>query len=69
MAEQQSWVFENTEVKKTGKVANKTLPSGKVDSLVEVTPTLHSNGVWKKWVRIQDLYEVVQEEPESVNND
>ncbi len=53
-----SWVFENTEVSKTGKVASKKLPSGKLDSLVEITPTLQSNGVWKKWVREQDLYEV-----------
>lgn len=53
-----SWVFENTEVTKTGKVATKKLPSGKTDSLVEITPTLQSNGIWKKWVRDQDLYEV-----------
>lgn len=57
--EQQTYVFENTEVKKTGRKAKNTLRSGKVDELVEVTPVDAMAGSWKKWVK-PDLLFIVQ---------
>ena len=58
----QTFVFEGTEVKKTGRVAIKTLVS-RVDksvkeyALVEITP-VDQVFDWKKWVRDDDLYTV-----------
>lgn len=55
----QTYVFENVEVKKTGRKAQNKLRSGKTDELVEVTPTDSTVGSWKKWVR-EDLLFTVQ---------
>lgn len=51
-----TYVHEGIEVQKTGRVASKKLASGKVDILVEITPTLQQVGVWKKWVREHELF-------------
>lgn len=54
----QTYVYENVEVKKTGRTAQKTLKSGSVDQLVEITPVDSMVGSWKKWVRDAELFEV-----------
>jgi hypothetical protein len=54
-----SYVYDGTEIKRTGKQAQKTLSSGKIDTLVEITPIHTFNGSWKKWVRESELYQVV----------
>jgi hypothetical protein len=57
---EQTYVYENVEVVKTGRTAKKTLNSGKVDILFEITPKNTDIGAWKKWVREADLFEVQQ---------
>lgn len=54
----QTYVYENVEVQKTGRTAQKTLKSGSVDQLVEITPVDSMVGSWKKWVRDAELFEV-----------
>lgn len=54
------YVYDNVEVIKTGRTAKKALRSGKVDELFEVTPVESFDGVWKKWVRDSELFEVQQ---------
>lgn len=54
-----SYVYENTEVIKTGRRSQRKLSSGKVDELVEITPTDSINGQWKKWVREDMLFTVL----------
>jgi hypothetical protein len=56
---QQTYVFENTEVKLTSRTAIKKLPSGKDDILYEITPVDMSYGTWKKWVRTDQLYKII----------
>ena len=56
MNENATYVYENTEVVLTGRVGSRKLPSGKVDVLHEITPAASIAGVWKKWVRMMDLY-------------
>ncbi len=51
-----SYVYDNTEVVKTGRTAARNLSSGKQDVQFEVTPKFPMNGNWKKWVRESDLY-------------
>lgn len=53
-----TYVYENTEVIKTGREAQKTLRSGKTDVVVEITPRDQCSGVWKKWVRDDELFVV-----------
>jgi hypothetical protein len=33
----------------------------RIDILYEITPTNEEDGSWKKWVRIEELYEIVNE--------
>lgn len=56
-----TYVYDNAEVKKTGRTASKTLKSGAKDHLVEVTPVDPMVGSWKKWVREIELFEVSQD--------
>lgn len=52
----ETFVYEGTEVRKTGRVATKTLPiKNKELQLVEITP-VDTTFDWKKWVRPDDLY-------------
>jgi len=54
----ETFVFEGTEVKKTGRTASKKLTiKNKELILVEITP-VDTTFDWKKWVRPEDLYEV-----------
>lgn len=59
--DQKSWVFEGIEVTKTGRKAQRALPSGKLDIQIEVTPVHNINGSWKKWTRESDLFEIINE--------
>lgn len=55
-----TYVFEGTEVKKTGRVATRTVKVGATTRqmvLVEVTPV--SDFDWKKWTSEDQLYEIV----------
>lgn len=61
-----SYVYENTEVVKTGREATRTLSSGKTDVQVEITPKSNDCGVWKKWVREVELFTVVGDNNETV---
>ncbi len=55
----QTFVYDGTEVKKTGRRAVKTLQiKGREFILVEITP-VDETFDWKKWVRPDDLYEVM----------
>ncbi len=54
----QTYVYENVEVKKTGRTAQKKLKSGSIDQLVEIAPIDTVIGSWKKWVREAELFEV-----------
>jgi hypothetical protein len=55
-----TWVYDNVEVTKTGRIAQNKTRSGKSLELVEITPVdQRMVGTWKKWVRDTDLYEVV----------
>jgi len=56
-----AYVHNGVEVKLTGKVAQKKLRSGKIDELHEITPRHAENGTFKKWVRMVDLFEIVEE--------
>ena len=57
-----NYVYENNEVRLTGRKASKTLRSDKVDVLVEITPVDTIVGTWKKWVRMAELFEVQPDE-------
>jgi len=54
------YVYNETEVVKTGRVAKKQLRK-RVDEKFEVTPKDKENGSWKKWVHETDLYEIIDE--------
>ena len=68
-----TYVYNETEVKMTGRSAKKELEArgrrteAKVFTLYEVTPADNENGSWKNWVKMTDLFEIVQ--PEEDNND
>lgn len=51
----QTYVFDNVEVRKTGRVARKQLKSGKIDEMFEITPVDTVVGSWKKWPREVEL--------------
>lgn len=60
IAAAQTYVFEQVEVKKTGRTASQKLRSGKVDTIYEITPVEQINGSWKKWVRDNQMFQVTQ---------
>lgn len=62
MTDNKTYVYDNVEVKLTGRKAQKTLPSGKSDVQLEITPVHTISGSWKKWVREKDLFEIVNQE-------
>jgi len=60
-----TYIYNDTEVKFTGRTAEKSLPATgrrnsepKIMILHEITPADIENGSWKKWVRTNDLYEI-----------
>lgn len=56
--QEQTFLFEDVEVRKTGRTAKRTLRNNKVDERFEITPIDTMQGVWKKWVRNSDLYDI-----------
>lgn len=60
----QTYIFNNTEVKKTGRVASRKLSSGKVVTTIEVTPAHSIEGSWTKWTDEKELYVVEQIAPQ-----
>lgn len=64
--ETRTFVFQNTEVKMTGRTANKELKPTRrsktsepnVATLYEITPVDSMNGSWKKWCRMEELFEI-----------
>jgi hypothetical protein len=57
-----TFVFGETEVRKTGRTATKPLPGNKVLTVVEVTPVNEADGFWKKFVQTTALL-TIQEAP------
>jgi len=55
---QVTYLNDNVEVKLTGREAKRSLRNNKVDIRVEITPANPTEGSWKKWVRLTDLYEI-----------
>jgi hypothetical protein len=58
-----TYVLNDTEVKLTGRVAKRPAPGGKMQELVEVTPSDEDNGTWKKWVPRSTLFEIQESNP------
>lgn len=58
---EQTFVFENVEVRKTGRTATKpAIGPGKGNLvLVEVTPVSEFDGTWKRWVIPTSLFNIV----------
>lgn len=64
----ETYVYNGTEVVLTGRTAKRTIamksPRGKVthepriDTIHEITPADNEFGSWKKWIRIEELYEI-----------
>ena len=63
------YVYNGTEVVLTGRTADRDLGSPItrgtrkteqkfIDTLHEITPEDNENGSWKKWVRIEELYQI-----------
>lgn len=61
MNNEQTYVHEGVEVKKTGRTAEKDMPANKKAVLFEITPADPDNGTWKKWVSDKSLFSIVQE--------
>ena len=58
-----TYVFDGTEVKKTGRKARKTvpIPNGERSfEMIEITP-VDPDMEWKKWLRQEDLYEILED--------
>lgn len=61
-----NYVYENIEVRKTGRKAERKLgTSTKTQQVVEITPVSSYDGDWKKWVTPDILYTIDDE----VNNE
>lgn len=62
--EAKTYVYKETEVKLTGRTAQKGLKAlrkGKEDRVAvlhEITPCDPLNGSWKKWVQMAELFEI-----------
>ena len=61
----ESFVFENTEVILTGRRAERELPArrgggSRVSELIEIKPKDPEDGSWTKFVKMTDLYKIVE---------
>ncbi len=54
----ETYVLGDTEVKKTGRTAERAAPGGKTLVLVEVTPVDKDVGTWLKWVTPGSLFTI-----------
>lgn len=56
-----TFVYENIEVRLTGRMAQKAgLPGKAPITLVEVTPVNEYDGVWKKWPMKTALFDIIE---------
>lgn len=54
-----TYVFNEVEVKKTGRSATKPIPGGKQNVVFEITPVdQDAEGSWKKWVMQAQLFTI-----------
>jgi hypothetical protein len=57
-----TYIFQDVEVKKTGRAAVKRGPFGGKDIILyEVTPIRDNDGTWTKFVPIESLFTVISE--------
>ena len=61
-----TYVFKDTEVVLTGKRAERKLRT-KTDVLHEIKPADGENGTWTMWVRMTDLYEIIEGQEDESN--
>jgi len=54
------YVYDSKEVILTGRVAEKSLRSGKVDKLFEIKPADGEGIAFIQWVRISELFEIIE---------
>jgi len=52
----EKYIFDDIEVKMTGRTATKELRRGKTSTLYEITPIDPDSGGWRKWVHKDILY-------------
>lgn len=64
MIETTTYVYDGSEVKKTGRTAKKEGVTKEM-LLYEITPVDEMQGGWKRWVRLQDLYSILPSLDES----
>lgn len=55
-----SYLLGEDEVKLTGRYATKSLPGGKLLTVVEVTPLDDNVGTWKKFIQPTSLLEIFE---------
>ena len=56
------YVYDGLEVVLTGRKAQKKLRSQKTDEVVEVQQADAESASFKKWVRMKELFEIIEEE-------
>lgn len=56
-----TYLYDGKEVRKTGRIARKTLRSGKIHTLYEIEPISVEGKKWSKFVDIEDLYRITSE--------
>ena len=52
-----TYVYNDTEVKLTQRIAERTVRK-KTQTLYEIQPANPENGSWRKWVMLQELFEI-----------
>ena len=62
MPQETHYVYDNIEVKCTGKTASRKLRSGKDEVIHEVTPVSQQIGSWRKWVALDTLFVVTEDD-------
>lgn len=55
---EERFVYDGIEVRKTGRTASKPSIGGKRQTLVEIEPVYDYDGLWKKWVHENALFEI-----------
>lgn len=58
-----TYVYNDTEIKLTGRTATRTSTRGQTATLYEITPASDHDLTWKKWVELNKLYEIQQSKP------
>ena len=56
------YVYDGAEVVLTGRKAQKKLRSGKISEVVEIKPADAESASFKKWVRQDELFEILGDE-------